>query len=328
MFLTAKQIKDIAKGVSFWETGPEGGLIPERFTESQLEIYKEQNETRFRNARAAAGVRLECCTDAASLRLHFRFFRGESRDWYGLDLYVDGSLYSHMGGTMQDPDHVNWTTELPAGEKLVTIHLPCLAGVEILEMELENATFCRKTEQKEKILFMGDSITQGLDSRFPSFSYTALVANERNADFLNQGDGGEIFNPSILVPLDYVPTMAVIAYGTNDWATKDRETVTQNAHAFLDRFCQIWPDLPTVVLSPIWRADRFERRTDDFRHEEVEQILRRAAADHPQLKVISGYELFPRIEALMQDNRLHPNDLGFVIYSKRIAEKLRTALEG
>jgi hypothetical protein len=322
MLLTSGQIQEISKGALFWRTGPEGGLIPERYSALQLDVYERRNEKRFRNARASAGVRLECRTDAEALRLYFRFFRGESRDWYGLDLYVDGCLYSHMEGAMDDPDHVNWLTELPAGEKLVTVYLPCLAGVEILELELKNASFFQKTEQKGKILFLGDSITQGLDSHFPSFCYAALVANQRQSDFLNQGNGGEIFNPEILLPLDLKPDFAVIAFGTNDWAATDRETVTRNATAFLDKFCMIWPDLPAVVLSPLWRGDRFDRRTDGFAHEEVEQILRAAAAAHPQLTVISGYSLMPKIEYLMQDNRLHPNDLGFMVYAKRLTQIL------
>jgi hypothetical protein len=30
----------------------------------------------------------------------------------------------------------------------------------------------------------------------------------------------------------------------------------------------------------------------------------------------------PKIEYLMQDNRLHPNDLGFMVYAKRLTQIL------
>ena len=102
----------------------------------------------------------------------------------------------------------------------------------------------------------------------------------------------------------------------------DREKTTQRATEFIDRFCKVWPGVPTYVLSPIWRADHLTRREDDFRHEEIREILLRCAENNPQIKVINGYELFPRIEALMFDERLHPNELGFVIYANRLAAEL------
>ena len=322
MILSTAQIKSIAKGVDHWTVGPESGLIPRRYSAYQLEVYRA-NERRLRNAGAAAGVRLEFSTDADAFRMAFRVFRGETRDYFGLDLYVDGALHSHFRGLLTDPDHINWEVALPAGKKTVTVFLPCSAGVEILEVQLQNATACESVaERKEKILFLGDSITQGLDGAFPSFTYVAMLANRRNADFLNQGNGGEIFNPCIIAPLEWQPTMAVIAYGTNDWANKKREEFTADAAEFLKKFCEIWPDLPTFVVTPLWRDDAKSRRTDDFRHEEVGQILQRIAAEHPQIHVICGYELVPAVPELMWDKRLHPNELGFSIYAKRLAEKL------
>lgn len=323
MILTAEQQKEIAKGVEHWENGPEGGLIPHRFSVGQEKIYRS-DEARFLRTRATSGVRLECRTDAVGLELSLRAFPGSARDWYGLDLVVDGCLFGHKEGTLQEAEHIHWVQNLPAGEKLITIYLPCLTGVEILEMKLQGATFIQNTERKEKILFMGDSITQGYISHFPSVTYPAQVAAHRNADFLNQGNGGEVFHPEILEPLNWHPTLAVIAYGTNDWSTKERERVIRDAGEFLDRFCKIWPGLPTAVLTPIWRADYLTRREDDFRHEEVQEILLGLAASHPQMKVISGYELFPMMAELMEDRRIHPNELGFVTYARNLCGALDT----
>ena len=322
MVLSAEQIKSIAKGTVHWQAGLGNGLIPWRYSPQQIGIYSA-SERRIRNGSASAGIRLEFSTDATAFRMVFRVFRGETRDWYGLDLYVDGNLQGHFAGLLTEPDHNVWEVLLPAGEKTVTVHLPCTAGVEILEVQLQNATVCAPLgERKEKILFLGDSITQGLDSRFPSFTYATMLANHRNADFLNQGNGGEIFNSKIIVPLDWQPTMAVIAYGTNDWSAHKRDQVTDNAAEFLRRFCEVWPDLPTVVLTPLWRADAETRREDDFYHEEVAQILQREGEKYPQIHVICGYDLLPAIPELMQDNRLHPNDLGFVVFGKRLTQIL------
>lgn len=322
MKLTAQQIKSIAKGVLEWEAGPEGGLIPHRFSAEQREIYRA-NEARYLRTQATSGIRLECCTDAAALEISLRAFPGSARDWYGLDLHVDGQLHAHREGTLQEGSYVHWVHPLPPGEKEVTLYLPCLTGVEILDLTLRDAAVCDAAAWEERILFMGDSITQGYTSHFPSATYPAQVAAHRKADYLNQGNGGEVFHPEILVPLDWKPTMAVIAYGTNDWALKDREGLIRDAGAFLSRFRELYPELPTVVLTPIWRADALTRRDDDFRHEETEQILTDIAARYPQMQVISGRKLFPRIQDLFEDAKIHPNELGFVVYAKRITEALQ-----
>lgn len=321
MILTAEQIKKIAKGVLEWEAGPEGGLIPQRFSSEQREIYRS-NEARYLRTHATSGIRLECRTDAAALEISLRVFPGSAKDWYGLDLFADGRMTGHLEGTLDTGDHVQWAHPLPQGEKVVTLYLPCLMGVELLGVTLKSGTVCSAVEHSERILFMGDSITQGYTSHFPSITYPAQVAAHRKADYLNQGNGGEVFHPEILVPLDWNPTMAVIAYGTNDWATKNREWATRDAGDFLDRFAQVWPGLPTVVLTPIWRADCLTRREDDFKQEEMTDILRALAARHPQMKVVSGIELFPKIRELLEDVKVHPNELGFTIYAKRIAKAM------
>ena len=321
MILTREQIKSISKGALYWHEGPEGGLIPHRYSKEQEDYYR-LNENRYIRTFASSGVRLECRTDATSLELSARVFKGSGKDWVGFDLMADGLLTGHFEGTLEEIDHVSWTQPLPEGEKTVLLHLPCLAGVEILDLTLHGATVCEPVRSKEKILFMGDSITQGYHSHFPSMTYPAQVAAYRGAEILNQGNGGEIFNPPLLMPLEWQPDMAVIAYGTNDWGATDRERATRNATGFIDRFCEIWPGIPTFVLSPVWRADFQTRRDDDFRHEEIREILLRAAQKHPQVRVIDGYDLLPRIKALMFDGRLHPNELGFAIYAKRLAAAL------
>lgn len=321
MILTAEQIKTIANGVEYWEEGIEGGIIPRRFCKAQEEVYSS-HEAYFLRTRATAGVRLECRTDASALEVSCRAFAGSAKDWYGLDLKVDRKLWGHFEGTLQESDHIHWVQPLPQGEKQVGLYLPCLTGVEILEVRLENAAIVEPVEYAENILVMGDSITQGYSSHFPSMTYVAQMAAYRNADYLNQAIGGETFHPEILTPLDWQPTMAIIAYGTNDWALKDRERLTRDTDAFLERFHSLYPELPTVVMTPIWRADALTRRDDDFRHEETDRIIQKIAAGYPNMKVISGQKLFPKIRELFEDLKIHPTELGFTIYANRIATAL------
>lgn len=321
MILTAEQIKRIAKGVEYWEEGLEGGLIPHRFSSAQEEVYRS-DEIRFLRTHATSGIRLECRTDASALEISGRAFPGSAKDWVSMDLHVDGFLQGHFETTLAESDHFRFCQMLPQGEKTVTLYLPCMTGVEILEMSLPNATVIETVSYKEKILFMGDSITQGYNSHYPSMTYPAQVAAYRDADYINQAIGGEVFHPEILTFLDWKPTMAIIAYGTNDWALKDRERLTRDADVFLERFHSLYPELPTVVMTPIWRADALTRRDDDFCHVETDGIIKEITVRYPNMKAISGQKLFPKVRELFEDLKIHPTELGFTIYAKRITAAL------
>ena len=343
MILSAEQLKLITNGVEYWEDGPEGGLIPRRFCKAQEQVYSS-HEAYFLRTRATSGVRLECRTDASALELSLRAFAGSAKDWYDIDLKVDGALWGHFEGTLQESDHIHWLHSLPQGKKQISVYLPCLTGVEILEVRLEGATILEPIEFAEKILVMGDSITQGYSAHFPSMTYVAQMAAHRNADYLNQAIGGETFHPEILTPLDWKPTMAIIAYGSNDWALKDRQRLIEDGGAFLKRFHDLYPDLPTVVITPVWRADALTRRkhfhelspeqptgagcvddstrnSDNFQLEEVDGILREIAAQYPNMRCICGWKLLPQVKELL-DDVAHPNELGFTIYAKRLTAAL------
>ena len=175
MILTKEQIKAIAKGALYWSDGIEGGLLPHRYSPLQEEIYSA-NANRYLRTFASSGIRLECRTDATALEFSARVFKGSGTDWHGFDVMVDGLLTGHFESTLEETDHVHWTQPLPEGKKTVLLYLPCLAGTEILNVTLHGATLCQPVASAEKILFLGDSITQGYHSHFPSMTYAAQVA--------------------------------------------------------------------------------------------------------------------------------------------------------
>ncbi|MBQ6600066.1 MAG: hypothetical protein IIX36_00325, partial [Clostridia bacterium] len=105
---------------------------------AQEQVYSS-HEAYFLRTRATSGVRLECRTDASALELSMRAFAGSAKDWYGIDLKVDGKLWGHFEGTLKESDHIHWLHSLPRGKKQISVYLPCLTGVEILEVKLEGA---------------------------------------------------------------------------------------------------------------------------------------------------------------------------------------------
>lgn len=325
MKLDHAAILKIATGVVSTDPGEHGGLLLKRFTDAQKAVYAPNEAWRIR-AQASSGIRLECDTDAAAMKLDFAAIPGSAWDLYGFDLKVDGKLYAHHEGRIADAPAGEWRVELPAGSKRLALYLPCLTGTEICGLELTEATFCAPVAHRHRLLCLGDSITQGYYAHFPSMAYTAIVAAGLDAEVVNQAIGGAMFYPAMLDPdMAYQPTLITVAYGTNDWRRHPRTQFEADAGAYMDKLCGIWPDVPVRMITPIWRADCGQPEYEDFPFADAHKILCEIAARHANAALIDGAELFPQIHHLMEDGRLHPNDLGFTIYGERLLAKLSMA---
>ena len=121
------------------------------------------------------------------------------------------------------------------GEKRVTLWFPCLFETQITEFLLDGEMF-KPVEKQTKILFFGDSITQGYTSEFPSLTYTNIVTRELNAESVNQGIGAALFDATDLdEELPFSPEMVFVAYGTNDWAHSGERDFSSNAKTYIKK---------------------------------------------------------------------------------------------
>lgn len=322
MILTHDMIKSIAQGVIFFEDGPSGGLIPRRFSQAQINAYAYHEAFTIRT-RASSGSCLAWETDATEMVLKFRCFTGSAHDFYGFDLMVNGLLFAHLEDSISEKPEGEWRVVLPEGTKSLKLHLPNLAGVEIIGLELPGATVCNPVKHLRRMLFMGDSITMGYVAHLPSGTYPARIAEALNAEYLNQAIGGETFHPEMLdEALDWNPDLIILGYGTNDWGLKSKEDFIKDCSEFIRRITGIWPDTPIAMLTPIWRSDYLTRRDDDFYFWDAHRIMEEIASNYPNLRVIHGENLVPWTLALMNDH-VHPNDLGFVHYAERLLAQLK-----
>ncbi len=305
-------------GVLTWrETGE--GIIPLRFSEKQMQLYAQHTRYSVRSV-SSAGIQCKCTTDAAALTLDANVFPGSSIDLYGFDLYVDGRLYAHTEGKISEKSAVTWSVQLPAGKKKLELYLPCLAGTCLKSLTFHD-TDCTEPAvcYAERMLCMGDSITQGYTAHYPSLTYPAALARKTKSELVNQGIGGETFHPDLLdSPLPYLPTCIMIAYGTNDWKRKTLDALMNDVHSFLSKTATLWPAVPVKVMTPIWRADCEEAALNGLTFDEMRQLIATAAASYPNMTTISGEDLFVADESLMADGRVHPNDTGFELIAKNL----------
>jgi hypothetical protein len=301
------------------------GLLPLRFTDKQLAVYARKPDWAVRSL-CPAGVCIDVLTDATGLEMEYRF-HGRARDYQYTDICVDGILTASHGQA-SPADSFRFRQDLPpsAGRpRRVTVHLPHTTHLTVTEFEL-SGHFVVESEPaaKKKLLFLGDSITQGMNAKHPSLTYTTLLAHSLGMDFINQGVGGYGFNPESLDPaFPFQPDLIIVAYGSNDWFHDDSlSDVRQSCEEYMNKVTSIFPGVPVAVITPLWRADMNEKRPAGTFMETVSAI-ESVCAKLPGVKTIRGLSLLPHMPDFMGDGRVHPSDEGFMIMALYLARELK-----
>ncbi len=327
MKLTTEQLFSAFHGIRqlFSENGE---VYASRFTEGQRAYYQEKLEEYYQKSFATASVTLRFVTDAEKLSFDFRLKKIASRNYYGFDLYVDGVMIAHKAHNAEDGEtelrgHEEFP--LPEGTHEVVLYLPNLMITYLSEVILENAAvFEPVPEKKRKFFFIGDSITQGYDAEYPSMTYVNRVSDFMDAEVINNGIGGEKFDPKILTDdmvEGYDPELVIVAYGTNDWnLTKTREEMFENAKAFFTRIRELYPRAQIAYISPVWRRDIGNNMVMGTFDVCIDGLV--ALAEECGLYHIEGLKLLPHSTDFLWDAWLHPNDLGYSFYAQNLVKAL------
>ena len=330
MILNKEQISRLTIG-ALSVSERDGWFSFRRFTEKQMEHYRvKRNGELYKKALASAGVRLDMMTDAERLSFDFRVEKTCGRPFYSLDLYVDGIFFETLCVRhIFQKNSGSLSFALPAGKHRITLYLPNLMITSLTNIELTNATFAEPFETKKKILFFGDSITQGYNAYRASLSYTNRFSRDLDADLCNQAIGSEIFDANVIDPdLPFSPDLIVTAYGTNDWAVQKTEAEFLGAaEAFFARLRDVYPDRLRVYISPIWRGHTqgiaLPAGTFDAACENLKKL-----AEKYDFFVVDGSKMVLHNEEFYEDKDviLHPNDLGFAIYAENLLAALKPIL--
>lgn len=312
------------------------GVRPVRFTQRQLEHFAGNEVFRLRSV-CPAGVSFALTTDA---------------EWLELDLKVDGTVRTHLHAMATV--HDRWTSlaacdplgELPrdvtlrfplqphllggsiGGPRKVEVFLPQYAWLTVTGARLSPGASVAPAEDEPnlRLLCLGDSITQGADSRNPAGTYPVRLARLLNASLLNQGVGGHDFDPDSFDPkLPYEPDLITIAYGINDWAkNKTTDEIAANAKELLKRVSTRYAGTPVLLITPIWRSSPGDVKAAGT-VADVRAAIAGAAGGFAQVRVVDGLELVPPLEFLYADG-LHPTDEGFGHYAAGLYRHARLAL--
>ena len=311
MKLSNKSIMPLVRG-AYQMKEEEGYLTFYHYDDSQVE-YLKFNEWFYNIARVSSSVKLEFETDATEIGFDYKIF------WVGtpdtIDILSDNTpvVIKHIDNI---PPKGSLTFNLPEGKKKLTVYFPTDVRLGIKNLRIEGKW--RNIKKKApKVLWIGDSITQGYGTFLASGTYVNVAARQLGYDVLNQGVGRYYFDANVITPMEgYTPDKIIIAMGTNQHRSFDKEEKTIE---YFEKLSEVYSGIPTLVLTPLWRCDP---GSDMEQLLEMADIIKRECAKYPNIKVIDGFELVPNFPDYFFDE-LHPNALGGEVYGNNLVRKIK-----
>lgn len=317
MILNLEQIKSVTRGaVKIWQDGNTTRFA--KCTDKQVEAwYKYGSDVLGYRAETTTGVRLDFYTNSKTFA--FKTASGEK-----FELIIDGLLRErYLKG---EEEYIEKTVKLTDSlgkekdELRVTLVFPSHTIGSLEYVEVDDGAYLKAPEYKTKMLFIGDSITQGHNSKYDSYSYAWRTVSFFDADAVINGIGGAFYMPESFDTSDFDPDTVIIAYGTNDACRSDYDTMKEKTVGFLDSVKAAYGNKKVVVVSPIWRGkndgsimgEDFEKKRDMVEEE----------AEKRGFTVINGLKLVPPMPDLYADTYLHPNDLGFGVFAENLIKEL------
>ena len=319
----------------------DGFVRPCRFTAAQVRelgglaawhprLYREM-------ASCTSGICLDLVTDCAHLALEAAadpFGPGTSAmlsdlvahdptalpPYDGYSLVVDGK---RLGVRVPGDDGlVRFAAgAFPGKTRRVRIWLPCLTGCKLGRI-YGDGSYIKAAPANKSLVVMGDSIAQGFTALDPALTWPALLADDLGLGLVNQGVGGQIFQPgSVTDAADHVDAAAlVIEFGANYRFEPCRaDAVERDVYAYLREAYRAFPGVPTLVVTPLFHTEEIYATHPDSCFADVARIIRSTASSFATMTVVDGDEILPTDPALLADGSDHPGVAGQQI----VCEKLR-----
>ena len=314
------------RGAARLESFGEGLWAPMRFSPEQMR--RAEKGGHGGNAASTSGVVLALRTDGDEVSFDCRttFPRGGGASAFGVSDGIDVVVGTTLVATLPVEDgRVVARFENPSHDLVdLSVYLPCVRGLAVGPLRVNGRV--EPVGRRALLLALGDSISQGWIVGHPSCAWPVRLARELGLDLVNQSIAGGLFDEGPLEGIADVvegPALITVAYGTNDWAhAPSASLIEQAARRYLDRLATIYPDVPTYVVGPVWRADAGEAMPSGVDIAWVESLLGRLCEARASLHFVNGLDLVPHDARLFADGRLHPSAEG----AAAIARGVRAAV--
>ena len=294
----------------------EGAYIcPLTYEEEQIKMFIEVDPAGWGwRSQFSAGTRIELKTDATELYFDYTSREFSSTD-NTFDLYVDGVL--QVVHKIEKPGFERVTYKMREGWKLVQIYFPtdCRVGVKNFNI---NGAYKTVKDKGEKVLLIGDSITQGYGTFMSGAAYANVLQRKMGYNMISQGIGGLPFKDCVLYKGEYVPDKIIIALGTNYYDAPDIYDYEKETVHFFKKLNELYGDKEIVYISPLWR----DNDVDWDRFTWCIETATNEALKYDNVTVIDGFDLVPHVHECFCD-KIHPNAYGSELYASNLAFVLK-----
>ena len=313
MKLTNEELKKIYCGALYFEETEDGYLKANQYTKPQMDYFEKAFLMWFERCDASSAKTIEFKTAARKVSFDYKIIWKCSED--SIELAIDG-LATEIA-YLKDIDmegSISW--DMPEGEKNVTIYLPSDATMLVRNFEIDSTY--ESIPKNEKVLWLGDSITQGYGPLRSYQTYVSVANRVLNYDILNQGIGGYVYDKNSLMKMEgYNPDKIIVALGTNQYGDENGPQVVSE---YYETLIGIYgEDIPILVITPLWRGDNLEGVPT---LEKFCATIREIVGKYKNIKVVDGFKMVPHLEEYYLDN-LHPNGLGTEVYGRNLVEEIR-----
>ena len=311
--MTNRELQDIYFGAYFFEETEDGYLQAFQYSKEQMDYFRNGPfDFWYDRCMATTAKTLEMNTDATTISFEYKIIWVGSEDSF--EAAVDGQI-TEIRYVKDLPREGKLTWKLPEGKKDVILYLPADATVLIRNCEIDGAYTPAK--KNEKVLWLGDSITQGYGPLRSAETYVSVANRLLNYDIINQGIGGYVYDKKSLMKMEgYTPDKIIVALGTNQFGCETMKDVEE----YYETLTGIYgTKIPILCISPLWRGDLPEQLPVLVRFcENVKKI----ASQYPNVTVVDGFKLVPHLPEYFLDN-LHPNVVGTETYGRNLVEEIR-----
>lgn len=310
--MTNRELQRICFGAYSFQETEDGWLQAFQYTEAQMEYFRSAFDFWYDRCMATTAKTLEMTTDARAVSFEYRIIWEGSQDSF--ELAVDNQI-AEIRYVKDLPKEGKLDWNLPDGEKNVVIYLPADATVLIRNCEVGGSF--SPARKNEKVLWLGDSITQGFGPLRSAQTYVSVANRLLNYDIINQGIGGYVYDKKSLMKMDgYTPDKIIVALGTNQFGCETMRDVEEYYETLISIY---GTEIPILCVTPLWRGDVPDGFPTLARFcENVKAI----AGRYPNVKIVDGFKLVPHLPEYFLDN-LHPNQLGAETYGRNLVEEIR-----
>lgn len=320
--ITNEELKGFYKGACHFAES-DGFLSAFHYSQAQIDMMSRETYDMDWRARgmSSGGIRIEFITDSTEISFDTRNNTKSTHNF--IDLVVDDVLACTY--KIEDMKYCKVNFTLKEGEKKVAIYLPTDTKLEIRDFQV-NGTYVHtrnKKNRRSNVLLIGDSISQGYGPVYPSLAYVNVLMRKTGLNILNQGIGGYRFEPKDLMRVDgFKPSKVIIFLGTNYYDEPCLEAFgydyEKSTREFFERLSELYGELPTLVITPLWRCDDVDYKRLAW----CKEIIEAECKKYANILTVDGFDLVPNVPMCFPDG-IHPNAYASELLASNLAKIIK-----